>query len=75
MQNEYLKTNKLPEPYIKNNGITVLQINPVNNEEIKIFDSITEVLKKHQMSRSSLNKASKENIVHNGFKWKILYKE
>ena len=75
MQNEYLKTNKLPEPYIKNNGITVVQINPVNNEEIKTYDSITEVLKKHQMSRGSLNKASKENIVHNGFKWKILYKE
>lgn len=71
MKNAYLLTNKLPEPHIKANGTTVIQINPITNEEIKVFKSITEVLKKFQMSRASLNKASDNDETHNGFKWKV----
>uniref|UniRef100_A0A6C0HVD5 Bro-N domain-containing protein n=1 Tax=viral metagenome TaxID=1070528 RepID=A0A6C0HVD5_9ZZZZ len=72
MQDEFLKTNKLPEPHTKANGITVIQINPITNKEIKTYKSITEVLKKFQMSRISLNKASENNEMHNGYKWKVL---
>jgi len=72
MQDEFLKTNKLPEPHIKANGITVIQINPITNKEIKTYKSITEVLKRFQMSRISLNKASENNEMHNGYKWKVL---
>jgi hypothetical protein len=71
MKNAYLMTNKLPEPHIKANGTSVIQINPINGEEIKVFKSITEVLKKFQMSRASLNKASDTGETHNGFKWKV----
>jgi len=71
MRNAYLLTNKLPEPHIKANGTSVIQINPVTGEEIKAFKSITEVLKKFQMSRASLNKASDTGETHNGFKWKM----
>jgi len=70
MKNAYLMTNKLPEPHIKANGLSVIQINPITGEEIKTFKSITEVLKKFQMSRASLNKASYTGETHNGFKWK-----
>jgi hypothetical protein len=71
MKNAYLMTNKLPEPHIKANGTSVIQINPINGQEIKVFKSITEVLKKFQMSRASLNKASDTDETHNGFKWKV----
>jgi prophage antirepressor-like protein len=72
MRDEYLLTNKLPEPHVKANGTTVIQINPITNEEIKVFKSITDVLKKFQMSRASLNKASASGETHNGFKWKVV---
>lgn len=72
MRNTYLMTNKLPEPHIKANGTSVIQINPITGEEIKVFKSITEILKKFQMSRASLNKASDNDEIHNGFKWKVI---
>jgi len=72
MRDEYLKTNVLPEYHVNANGVTVIQINPMTNENIKIFKSITEVLKKFQMSRTSLNKASDNDEIHNGFKWKVI---
>ena len=72
MRDEFLKTNVLPEYHVSANGVTVIQINPVTNENIKTYKSITEVLKKFQMSRGSLNKASNNNEIHNGFKWKII---
>lgn len=70
MRDEYLKTNTLPEQHVKSNGISVIQIHPVTNEEIKEYKSITEVVKKFQMSRISLIKASETNEIHNGFRWK-----
>jgi prophage antirepressor-like protein len=72
MKDEYLKHNKLPEQHIKANGVKVLQINPITNEEIKQFDSITEVIKKFQMARGSLTKASDNDEIHKSFKWKII---
>jgi len=72
MRDEYLKTNVLPEYHVKANGVTVIQINPMTNENIKTHKSITEVLKKFQMSRASLNKASDNDEIHNGFKWKVM---
>jgi len=72
MRDEYLKTNVLPEYHVNANGVTVIQINPMTNENIKTFKSITEVLKKFQMSRASLNKASDNDEIHNGFKWKVM---
>jgi very-short-patch-repair endonuclease len=72
MRDEYLKTNVLPEYHVKANGITVIQINPMTNENMKTYKSITEVLKNFQMSRITLNKVSDNNEIHNGFKWKIV---
>jgi prophage antirepressor-like protein len=72
MRDEYLSTRTLPEPYIKVNGTSVIQINPATNEHIKTHKSITDVLKKFQMSRGSLTRASENNEIHNGFKWQIV---
>jgi very-short-patch-repair endonuclease len=72
MRDEYLSTRTLPEPYIKINGTSVIQINPTTNEHLKTYKSITEVLKKFQMSRGSLTRASENNEIHNGFKWRIV---
>jgi prophage antirepressor-like protein len=72
MRDEYLKTNVLPEYHVKSNGITVIQINPITNENMKTYKSITEVLKNFQMSRITLNKISDNNEIHNGFKWKVI---
>jgi len=72
MRDEYLKNNVLPEHHVKANGITVIQINPITNENMKTYKSITEVLKNFQMSRITLNKVSENNEIHNGFKWKII---
>jgi len=71
MRDEYLKTNTLPEQHVKSNGISVIQIHPVTMEEITEYKSITEVLKKFQMSRVSLVKAAETNEIHNGFRWKM----
>ena len=71
MRDEYLKTNTLPEQHVKSNGISVIQIHPVTLEEITEYKSITEVLKKFQMSRVSLVKAVETNEIHNGFRWKM----
>ena len=72
MKDEYLKHNKLPTQHTKANGVKVLQISPITNDEINQFDSITEVLKRFQMSRITLNNASETGEIHNGFKWKIV---
>lgn len=72
MKSVYLATNKLPEPHIKTNSTTVIQIHPVTGEEIKQFKSITEVIKKFQMSRTTLYKVSENGNVHNGFKWRVI---
>ena len=72
MRDEYLKTNVLPEYHVKANGITVIQINPITNENMKTYKSITEVLKNFQMSRITLNKVSDNNEIYNGFKWKVV---
>jgi very-short-patch-repair endonuclease len=72
MKSVYLATNKLPEPHIKTNSTTVSQVHPVTGEEIKRHKSITEVIKKFQLSRNTLYKVSENGNVHNGFKWKVI---
>jgi prophage antirepressor-like protein len=73
MRDIYLKNNKLPEKYVKNCNITVLQLDPLTNKEIAKYNSITEVLLKYQMSRVTLKKYSDKNEAHNNYKWKIIH--
>lgn len=62
----------LPEKYIPKCGKSVQQIDPKNNVIIATHNSIRDIVKKFQMSYSSLKKASESGIIHNGYKWKII---
>ena len=62
----------LPEKYIPKCGKSVQQIDPKNNEIIAVHNSIRDIVKKFQMSYSSLKKSSDSGIIHNGYKWKII---
>lgn len=72
MKDEYLKNNSLPEKHIHASSMSVKQIDPISNNEIKTFNSVTDVVLQFQMSRTSLKRASDNDTVHNGFKWKIV---
>jgi prophage antirepressor-like protein len=72
MREEYLLHRELPEKFTKTNGLKIVQIDPITNEELKIFSSMTDVVLGFQMSHMSLKKAAANNLVHNGFKWRII---
>jgi len=72
MQEEYLKTNSLPEKYIPKNSLRVIQIEPKTKKEVAVFYSKTDVLKKYQMGMTKLNQVSRDEEVYKGFIWKIV---
>ena len=67
----YEQNNKLPEIQKKGMSLTVSKIDKKTNEILKIYDSIADAIKENPMSRSSLQYATKNNTIHNNFKWKI----
>ena len=71
MREEYEKTNKLPEKPVISGGMTVSKIDKHTNTVLKIYNSISDAIREHPMSRLSLQNASSNNTVHNGFRWKI----
>ena len=71
MREEYEKTNKLPEKPVISGGMTVSKIDKNTNVVLKIYNSISDVIKENPMSRLSLQNASNNNTIHNGFYWKI----
>ena len=72
MKDEYLKKKSLPEKHVHASSVSVKQIDPITNNEIKTFNSVTDVILQFQMSRTSLKRASVNDTVHNGFIWKII---
>ena len=71
MREEYEKTNKLPEKPVISGGMTVSKIDKNTNVVLKIYNSISDAIREHPMSRLSLQNASNNNTIHNGFYWKI----
>ena len=71
MREEYEKTNKLPEKPVIGGGMTVSKIDKNTKVVLKNYNSISDVIKENPMSRLSLQTASNNNTVHNGFLWKI----
>jgi hypothetical protein len=69
---EFLKTNKLPIKFTSLTGKVVEQIDPATNKVIEKYYSNREVIKKFQMSVLSLKKASEQQIIHHGYKWRIV---
>ena len=72
MKQAYLENNALPEKHVSKNGYKVVKIHPLTDDEIHTYQSITDVLVKYQMSRSTLKKINDSNEVYNGFKWRIV---
>jgi hypothetical protein len=72
MKTEFLKHNNLPEKYKTTTGKKVVQIDPLTNKELKIYNSKREVVKLFQMSSLSLKTASDNNSMCNEYKWKIV---
>jgi hypothetical protein len=62
----------LPEKFTKTNGLKIVQIDPITNEELKTFSSMTDVVLGFQMSHMSLKRAAENDLVHNGFKWRVI---
>jgi len=72
MRTEFLKHNNLPEKYKTTAGKKVVQIDPLTNKELKIYNSQREVVKLFQMSSLTLKTASEYESICNGYKWKII---
>jgi prophage antirepressor-like protein len=72
MQDEYLKTNSLPEKFVSKNALKVIQIEPKTKKEVGVFYSKTEVLKKYQMGMTKLNQVCRDEEIYKGFLWKIV---
>ena len=57
MKDTYLLSNELPELRPMAIATQIMKINPVNNELIKRYSTVKEVLMEHKMSRQTLYKA------------------
>jgi len=71
MREEYEKNHKLPEKPVISGGMTVSKIDKNTKVVLKVYNSISDVIKENPMSRLSLQNASSNNTIHNGFYWKI----
>ena len=71
MREEYEKNHKLPEKPVISGGMTVSKIDKNTKVVLKNYNSISDAIREHPMSRLSLQNASSNNTVHNGFRWKI----
>jgi len=72
MQEEYLKSNSLPEKYVKNNGTKIQKIDPTTKNVLATYNSKRDIVKKYQISYNKLNSMVDANSdeVYNGFIWK-----
>ena len=72
MQAEYLSRSVLPEKFHTKCGKSVQQIDPKTGNIIEVFHSNREVIKKFQISSITLRKISDTDIIHNGYKWRVI---
>jgi hypothetical protein len=68
LKEKYLQNNKLPQKRIS--GITILQIHPINNNVIKKFSSVEDVIKEFKISRKTLKNCCEFDIISKGYKFK-----
>jgi prophage antirepressor-like protein len=73
MQEEYLKTNKLPEKYVTNSGIKIQKIDPITKTVISTYNSKRDIVRKYQISYAKLNNLINNNLeeIYCGFIWKM----
>jgi len=73
MQQEYLKTNNLPDKLASPSGIHIQKIDPVSRQIVCVYNSKKDIVKKYQMSYSKINQLICDNTdeIYQGFIWKL----
>tara|TARA_Y100000389_G_scaffold128022_2_gene125395 strand:- start:13416 stop:14978 length:1563 start_codon:yes stop_codon:yes gene_type:complete len=69
LKEKFLESNELPEKTSASNSIKINQINPINNEIIKTFNSIQEIQRTFQCSRLTLKNAIETQTTMKHFLW------
>jgi len=72
IQNMYLQTNSLPETYKNVRGIKVQQIDSISGNVLKIYNSLSDVIKEYNISVKTIKTASKNGTVHANYKWRVI---
>lgn len=72
MKEMYKSTNILPKQTPTVNSVQVQKICMQTNKVLRTYKSINDVVKKYQMSRTSLKRAHQEHTQHNGYYWNIV---
>ena len=74
MQEEYLKTNKLPERHSSATGKQIQKLDPSTMKVLSVYNSKREIVKKYQTSYSKLNQLIRDNDneIYQGFIWRAV---
>jgi hypothetical protein len=72
IQNKYLERNELPVITDKQKARKVHQINPDTDEVVKIYLSITDLIKELRIAPKTIKKHSDKDSIYNGYKWKLI---
>lgn len=72
LQQEFLRSNSLPTVAKQSRGSTVQQISPQTGVVEREFPSIVDCCKELRISTNSIKKSSAEDVVINGWKYKIM---
>lgn len=70
-QEIYLRTHKLPVVETKARGVPVMQIDPETLKVIATHPSITDVVKKFNMSPKTIKRIVLQETTYKGFQWKL----
>ena len=70
LKEKYLENNELPNKRVAVNGKEVIQLHPINNNELQSFTSCEDIIKKYKISRKTLYSAIENDIICKGYKWK-----
>jgi len=69
LKQKYLENNKLPNKRV--NGISIHQLHPINNNILKVYSSVEDVMKEFKIARKTLLSSCNFDIICKGYKWKI----
>ena len=72
MLDEYLKINKLPDPYVNPRGAKIQKLDAKTENIIKTYNSIVDACKEEKISPKIFKRASTSNEIYNNSKWRII---
>lgn len=72
IQNKYLETNEIPVITEKQKGRKIHQINPDTEEVVKIYLSLSDLIKELRIAPKTIKRHCDNKTIYNGYKWKIV---